>query len=1140
MTISKSDDNFETVLPVAVAQGAREERERSAFTQRWQKAGSGKDDDDEFSSLLTKEELQALDAFARNESQTSLSLSSASAAAASAGATQEKRKPSASDVAGLVTLYDALRRFDRGILRVALQRGAAAAMAEQALYDSVEKLRQALAASPAPATLPFNSFNSSNNDASTVSAAVANAREARDVSLRSLEQAVAALNAHVSAHLGAPSVAGDCSALMDAAEISLRSLLNRDPESLNSTPPFDDIPGCAKLAFDSAKVAARAAAAAPHQASAHSEATKFFNMAIVNLLYAVRNVANTIDIVRRATQRLVDVAAFCKSASPAAFDEAVNTFNKLGAEIAALSGQLAEEQARPWRLKQLKQEEQQAAAASATTIDSHRATEVEIESKRQQQSKLLADCVRASKTLLVERQKECELDARDFCKVSGLVDSAPLEWSLDAIQSEMHLIQSASAPATTAATNTAHNVYRVRRRGRGSDDGVQEFAVKQYDADERFFDTMRLMSRMRHAYIAPVVAAFTAATPKAEEEGAWFTPPFACGYLVMPFASGGMIRDWCDTNRDVFPFAVLRVVRQVFEAVQHLHENNIAHGNLGCANIVMSSTEIDGSPLLLGFAHATTSSSTTTATANDVCALAKLFVELRLGTDLSKHSNDDTLSIVEASATAVPTSQHDHTARLTSAEIELVKRMLASDPNQRPTVKECLKHEALTSLPRGTQSAIASWMSPDKSALVTSSGTVVVAGCIKVTGQSQMLADFLPDGVVPPSLTSSAAKDSSFTIGIIPRRINVDAHFDTGHRYTTVWRVVVVDSAAISSPTTTTSAAATAVAPSTALGAVGTALVAKVYPQAQGNFDSTFARQLKIEAQHMDTLTRAQTIANSHIARFHSCVYDAGQRHYVMFQECCDGETLHSKQLQRLRLGVPCEESQARVWIKQLLSALAFAHSKNIAHYDVKSDNIVILKSNNEVRLIDWGESRTFAIKSNNADNLRKIEESERGLSFSCSPQFTSPERLGEGSALSRGEQGTATPFAPDISSVGCVTLHLLCKSGQMPFVHYGDAVSVSAKLQRMLSAHNNTTTAAASGVAASAPASFLPLLDPFLPMPLRQQPQDAQLAMASATVFAEVDHISSDARDFIGLCLKLNPQERPSAAELLKHRWLA
>lgn len=102
-------------------------------------------------------------------------------------------------------------------------------------------------------------------------------------------------------------------------------------------------------------------------------------------------------------------------------------------------------------------------------------------------------------------------------------------------------------------------------------------------------------------------------------------------------------------------------------------------------------------------------------------------------------------------------------------------------------------------------------------------------------------------------------------------------------------------------------------------------------------------------------------------------------------------------------------ESNVRKIFKQIMEALAYMHSKNIYHRDIKMENI-ILDNQFRVKIIDFG----FGVHSSN----------DTKLSLLCgTPSYMSPEMI-----LKKDYFGSAV----DIWSVGIVLYVLLC--GTFPF----------------------------------------------------------------------------------------------------------
>jgi len=88
-------------------------------------------------------------------------------------------------------------------------------------------------------------------------------------------------------------------------------------------------------------------------------------------------------------------------------------------------------------------------------------------------------------------------------------------------------------------------------------------------------------------------------------------------------------------------------------------------------------------------------------------------------------------------------------------------------------------------------------------------------------------------------------------------------------------------------------------------------------------------------------------LSHPNIASLHNAFYYEGQ--LIMIMELVSGETLRSKSI-RTRLSIP----QILRYARQILSALEYAHHRNVVHRDIKPSNIMITQED-EVKLLDFG-----------------------------------------------------------------------------------------------------------------------------------------------------------------------------------------
>ncbi|KAJ3608599.1 hypothetical protein NHX12_023131 [Muraenolepis orangiensis] len=110
-------------------------------------------------------------------------------------------------------------------------------------------------------------------------------------------------------------------------------------------------------------------------------------------------------------------------------------------------------------------------------------------------------------------------------------------------------------------------------------------------------------------------------------------------------------------------------------------------------------------------------------------------------------------------------------------------------------------------------------------------------------------------------------------------------------------------------------------------------------------------------------------------------------------------------------------ESEAIEFLKQILQAVDFMHSKHIAHFDLKPENIMLSVKDAappNIKLIDFGLAHQF-------------KQGEEYKSSCGTPQYIPPE------VINYGPLSTAT----DMWSIGVITYILL--SGLSPFQDYTD-----------------------------------------------------------------------------------------------------
>uniref|UniRef100_A0ACD5WCM3 Uncharacterized protein n=1 Tax=Avena sativa TaxID=4498 RepID=A0ACD5WCM3_AVESA len=160
-------------------------------------------------------------------------------------------------------------------------------------------------------------------------------------------------------------------------------------------------------------------------------------------------------------------------------------------------------------------------------------------------------------------------------------------------------------------------------------------------------------------------------------------------------------------------------------------------------------------------------------------------------------------------------------------------------------------------------------------------------------------------------------------------------------------------------------------------------------------------------------------------------------------------------------------ESVVRNFTRHILKGLAFLHSQNIIHRDIKGTNLLV-DVNGIVKLADFGIAMHLSTAAPN-------------LSLKGSPYWMAPEVV-----RATLVKDVSYGLAVDIWSVGCTIIEVF--TGKPPW----------------------------SGL--EGPAAMFKVLNKDPPIP---------------------DNLSSDGKDFLRVCFKRNPAERPTASKLLEHPFI-
>ncbi|KAJ3241180.1 hypothetical protein HDU81_001576 [Chytriomyces hyalinus] len=152
-------------------------------------------------------------------------------------------------------------------------------------------------------------------------------------------------------------------------------------------------------------------------------------------------------------------------------------------------------------------------------------------------------------------------------------------------------------------------------------------------------------------------------------------------------------------------------------------------------------------------------------------------------------------------------------------------------------------------------------------------------------------------------------------------------------------------------------------------------------------------------------------LQHPNIVRLYEVLHDPSQEIIYMVYELMEKGVIMDIGLDTT--AEPFSEEKARFYFRQLILAIEYLHEHDIAHRDIKPDNLLISKDN-VLKVVDFGVSEIFGTQGNDKSNKSE-----------GSPAFFSPE-------LCMPNHGNISARAVDVWAIG-VTLYCLVM-GRLPF----------------------------------------------------------------------------------------------------------
>ena len=176
--------------------------------------------------------------------------------------------------------------------------------------------------------------------------------------------------------------------------------------------------------------------------------------------------------------------------------------------------------------------------------------------------------------------------------------------------------------------------------------------------------------------------------------------------------------------------------------------------------------------------------------------------------------------------------------------------------------------------------------------------------------------------------------------------------------------------------------------------------------------------------REISIMKNMSNISHPNIMKFYDDFEDGFFFYLVL--EFIEGETLDEKLKKHKDMGQYLKQNLIIIILKGIINGLKYLHERKVMHRDISPDNIMI-DNNNNIKIIDFGLSRSYNISQNiNNNSINSSNLTVLGKNIYASPEINQAEI--------NNQEKTKYDFKTDVFSLGVTMFYLM--TYEFPYIY--------------------------------------------------------------------------------------------------------